>query len=120
MVIPGLGDALILMVIFGGVSGTIGAAGWARAERIRAQRSTEKHAGTPNDSRVDNNPVLDELQALKQQIAEMHNTSHQFDISFDDALSRLEGRVNRLETKAVVSGTVTTEAGQTLRNGHMP
>ena len=47
---------------------------------------------------------------------QMQSTSHQFDISFDEALNRMDGRVGRLETKSAVgAATVPTEA--TLRNG---
>ena len=61
--------------------------------------------------------VLTELKALKQQMAEMHNTSHQFDISFDEALGRMEGRVGRLETKNAAGTSVVTDAPPILRNG---
>ncbi len=47
----------------------------------------------------------------------MHSTSHQFDISFDEALSRVEGRVNRLETKSATALTQQAETPTTLRNG---
>jgi hypothetical protein len=57
------------------------------------------------------------LKAMQQKMAEMHSTSHQFDISFDEALNRLEGRVGRLETKSAVATSVATEAPTTLRNG---
>ena len=47
-----------------------------------------------------NEAILQEMQALRWQMQEMQNTCHQFDISFDAALSRLEERVNRVEIKA--------------------
>lgn len=53
--------------------------------------------------------VLAELKAMKQQMAEMHGTSHSFDLSFDEALNRLEGRVGRLETKSATRSAVTAE-----------
>lgn len=51
---------------------------------------------------------------MRQQMAEMHSTSHGFDISFDEALSRLEGRVGRLETSSAAG---TNDAPAVLRNG---
>lgn len=105
-------DAIfIILSVFGGVSGLIAACGWAKAERSRA----EPQAG--GQDAAQDSVVLAELKALKQQIAEMHSTSHQFDISFDEALSRMEGRVGRLETKSAASASVATETPNALRNG---
>lgn len=108
-------DAIfIILSSLGGVAAIIGASGWARAERIRAERvsNMEAASGTVQDS-----AVLAELKALKQQMAEMHSTSHQFDISFDEALSRMEGRVGRLETKNAAGTSAATDAPTVLRNG---
>ena len=107
-------DAIfIILSSLGGVAAIIGAAGWAKAENIRAERRgrAEPTADTAQDS-----AVLSELKAMKQQMAEMHSTSHQFDLSFDEALNRMEGRVSRLETKSAASATH-TPAEATLRNG---
>ena len=54
---------------------------------------------------------------MKQQIAEMHSTSHQFDLSFDEALNRLESRVGRLETKSATRGAATEDAVAVQTNG---
>ena len=108
-------DAIfIILSSLGGIAAVIGASGWAKAERIRAERMGQAQAApdTAQDS-----AVLAELKALKQQMAEMHSTSHQFDISFDEALSRMEGRVGRLETKSASGAAATTEAPPILRNG---
>ncbi len=108
-------DAIfIILSSLGGIAGIVAAAGWAKAEHIRAERMgrTESASDTAQDS-----AVLAELKALKQQIAEMHSTSHQFDISFDEALSRMESRVGRLETKTAVGTAVTSDTPPTLRNG---
>ena len=104
---------LILLTVFGGVSGIIAASGWAKAERIRAMGRGDQ----PSERPTGNNPVLAELKALKHQINEMQNTSHQFDISFDASLTRLEQRVNHLETKIVSPVSATTDAPNVLRNG---
>ena len=107
-------DAIfIILSSLGGVAGIIAASGWARAENIRAERmrQAESDSDTGQDS-----TVLVEMKAMRQQMEQMHSTSHQFDISFDEALNRMDGRVGRLETKSAVgAATVPTEA--TLRNG---
>ncbi len=108
----GIDAVFIILSAFGGVAGIIAAAGWTKAEQIRAGRLGGKASSEAQDS-----AVLAELKALKQQMAEMHSTSHQFDISFDETLNRLESRVNRLETKNAVAPTITTDAPATLRNG---
>jgi hypothetical protein len=110
----GIDAIFIILSSLGGIAAVIGAAGWAKAERIRAERlgRTEPSSITTPDS-----VVLSELKAMQQKMAEMHSTSHQFDISFDEALNRLEGRVGRLETKSAAAVSVTTEAPTTLRNG---
>ena len=101
----------ILLTVFGGVSGVIAVSGWARAERLRAVG----RAGHSSERSED--PVLAELKALKQQIGEMQNTSHQFDLSFDESLTRLEQRVNRLETKTATPVPAGAEAPNVLKNG---
>ncbi len=104
----------ITLSSLGGIAGIIAASGWARAVNVRAERMSQ--AASASDTAQDS-AVLAELRALKQQMAEMHSTSHQFDISFDEALNRMDGRVGRLETKSAVATSVTTDAPPTLRNG---
>ncbi len=43
--------------------------------------------------------------------------SHQFDLSFDEALNRLEGRVGRLETKSATRGAAAEDAPAVQQNG---
>jgi hypothetical protein len=107
-------DAIfIILSALGGVSAIIGAAGWAKAERIRAERQGR---AAPAQDAAQEGTVLAELKAMQQQMAEMHSTSHGFDLAFDEALNRLEGRVSRLETKAATPAPA-TDAGNVLRNG---
>ena len=109
-----VGSVFIILSSLGGIAGIIGAAGWARAERIRAEGKAGRKA-LPDETQ---DAVLTELKALKQQMAEMQSTGHQFDLSFDAALGRLEGRVDRLETKAAATATAApTDASHSLRNG---
>lgn len=46
-----------------------------------------------------NSVVVEEMQKLKQQMAELRDTTTRYDISFDAALQRIESRVGHLENK---------------------
>jgi hypothetical protein len=50
--------------------------------------------GSGGDSKV-----AEELRALKQQMAELRDTTTRYDISFDAALQRIESRVGHIESK---------------------
>ena len=80
---------------FGGVALIIWTSMQGKIARIKAEAQARQMTNAP----LPDDRVLAELKSLKQQIAEMQSTSHQFDISFDEALSRLEGRVGHLEAK---------------------
>ncbi len=108
-----INDVLQPLAVFGGIAMVI----WASAKAKLEHRKLDMLRGQPPVSLPQNDAVLSELKALQQQMAEMHSTSHQFDISFDEALGRLEGRVGRLETKSTVSTVQATDTPQTLRNG---
>ena len=88
----------------------------ATLSRLEERAQTEKASKSASDHVLDS-AVLTELKALKQQMAEMHSTSHQFDISFDEALNRMDGRVGRLETKSAATTSTAADAPATLRNG---
>ncbi|MBM3495213.1 MAG: hypothetical protein FJX72_12960 [Armatimonadetes bacterium] len=46
----------------------------------------------------------DEIAKLRSEMQDIRDTSTRFDLSFDNMLQRLEGRVERLEVQARVSG----------------
>ncbi len=108
----GIDAVFIILSVFSGVSLLVWTSVKAKVVRIKAERPDVQSAAVPQEG-----AVLAELKALKQQMAEMHSTSHQFDLSFDETLSRMEGRVGRLETKSAASASVATETPNTLRNG---
>lgn len=108
----GLAECLQALGFFGGISLIILAGNKAKIDKMRAEREIMQQSLAP---RAESSSA--ELQALKQQVSEMQNTSHQFDISFDEALSRMEGRVGRLETKSAAS-VANAPAEATLRNGN--
>lgn len=53
-----------------------------------------------NRSSEQDQALLNELQAVKQQIEQLRDTTTQYDMSFDTALQRLEARVSHLETRS--------------------
>jgi hypothetical protein len=110
------GDLIGMLGFFGGISLIILASSKAKVERIKAERQMWQQPPMPMPAPNDNS-VAAELRALRDQIAEMQSTGHQFDLSFDAALNRLEGRVDRLETKNAASVATHTDIPQSLRNG---
>ena len=120
----GIEAALIMLSMFGGISMVIRAGTRAKIERLRAEREmwqppvAQQSAALPAQN--SDGAVLAELRALKQQVAEMQSTGHQFDISFDAALERMQARVERLETKAAASSAPAAPAVDALRNGVNP
>ena len=107
-----LGAATVVLSLFGGISLVVWTSTKARIARMLAERQSLPMSAQPQDS-----AVLAELKAMKQQMAERHSTSHQFDLSFDEALNRLEGRVGRLETKSATRGASTEDAPAVQQNG---
>jgi len=83
---------------------------------MKAERQTWQQTNGGQSS-GQNGDVIAELRALKQQMAEMHSTSHQFDLSFDEALSRLEGRIGRVETKVASAPAMASQPEEVQRVG---
>src|SRR2546429_624290 len=54
---------------------------------------------------------IDEIRQLKDQGAELRDTTTRYDISFDAALQRLESRVARVEERAVEPETESLRIG---------
>ena len=112
----GLTAVVVTISSFGGTALIIWTSMKARIARIKAEAEARRITAAP----VSDSSVTAELKAFRQQIADMSSTGHQFDLSFDEALNRLEGRINRLETKAAAAPTVQpTDTDQTLRNGRL-
>lgn len=109
----GLDALLITLGSFGGVALIIWTSLQGKVARIKAEAEARRGTATP----MLDGSVTAELKALRQQIAEMQNTGHQFDISFDAALNRLESRVSRIETKSAATTGSASEELPTLRNG---
>jgi len=99
-----LGECLQALGFFGGISLIILAGNKAKLDKMRAEREIMQQSFAPRGE-----STSAELQALKQQVSEMQSTSHQFDISFDAALSRLEERIGRVETRVAAVPTMASQ-----------
>ncbi len=112
-----MNEAIQILCILGGTFGGTALIIWtsvqAKIARIKAEAEAHRGVAAP----LPDDALLAEMKAMRQQMAEMQSTSHQFDISFDEALSRMEGRVSRLETKSAAGTAATADAPATLRNG---
>ena len=111
-------DMLQPLAICGGIAMVI----WASAKAKMEHRKLDMRLGQPLEPRsaVPEDRVLTELKAMRQQMEQMQSTGHSFDLAFDEALNRLEGRISRLETKAAAAPTVQpTDTDRTLRNGRL-
>ena len=62
-------------------------------------------------------PVRAELNALREEVKQLRDTSMSYDISFDSALQRMEQRVSQIETQGRRQQTE-PEREQTLYNVH--
>jgi hypothetical protein len=67
-----------------------------------------------------NDSVRAEMEAMRQEIRSLRDTTMQYDLSFDTALQRLEQRVEGIERRSISSGE--TSSGEIsniagLRNG---
>ena len=109
----GLDAALAMLGMFGGVSLIIWTSVQAKIARIKAEAEAYRITATPRPT----DTVLAELKAMRQQMEQMQSTSHGFDLSFDEALGRMESRVARLETKSVANTAASADAPAPLRNG---
>ena len=93
-IVHALGELIECLGFFGGIGLIILASNKAKIDKMRAEREIMQQSFAPRSEL----PSAD-VQGLKEQISEMQSTSHQFDISFDAALSRLEERISRVETR---------------------
>jgi len=111
-IVHALGYLIECVGIFGGIGLVILAGNKAKIDKMRADREIMQQSLAPRGELSST-----DLQGLKGQISEMQNTSHQFDISFDAALSRLEERVSRMETKVAATPAAAPQTDEVQRVG---
>lgn len=126
-----ISDILQPLAVFGGIAVVIWTSAKARLEhrKLDMMGGRQQQTNQPAQATQEGNQfplvsggkrddaVLAELRGLKQQIGEMQNTSHQFDLAFDAALERMEQRVAHLETKSISVSAAPIDAPTILRNG---
>ena len=103
-------SGLDFLFIFAGISLLI----WVRSIVRIQQYNAQSGVYTSSRSSGQDNAVIEEIRALKEQVSAIQNTSHQFDIAFDEALTRIEHRVGRLEQQ--VNGRTSVEAETAVRS----
>ena len=82
---------------------------WTKHQRDMLQLRLQLQQGNGN--------VHTEIEALRQEIQALRETSMQYDLSFDSALQRMEQRVARVENTSSFSPTIRPEeAVLNLRN----
>ena len=82
---------------------------WAKHQREMLELRLQLQQGNGNSN--------SEIQALRQEIQALRETSMQYDLSFDAALQRMEQRVVRVEQNSSFSPTIKPEeAVLNLRN----
>ncbi len=109
-VLTGIGVVAIPLLIIGlGIAGTV-------IQRIETLGPKRPLRGLLFGSRSEP-AVLDELKALREQIAELRESTTRYDVSFDTALQRIEGRMSAVEQRvsAVEGEQIVDARGQVLR-----
>ena len=103
---------MILGVIFVGLVSIIGILAWhmQELEKIRARQGSE---GTVQDS----DELRAELNALKEQVLALRDTTTKFDLSFDSALDSMEERMKRVEERQLTQSYQTSDDAQKLTLG---
>jgi TolA-binding protein len=94
---PGVIALSIPIVAIGGGFLTAIVATLAKHQQKMAELRLRSRAGVPEELQA-------QIREIKQQMNEIRDTGTRFDMSFDAALTRLEERVDRLETRQVTMG----------------
>lgn len=83
---------------------------WTKHQREMLQLRLQMQQGNGNSNT--------EIEALRQEVQALRETSMQYDLSFDAALQRVEQRVARVEQGSSFNPTIKSEeAVLNLRNG---
>ena len=98
---------IAIVCTFGCVPLTVWLASKAKLDRLKIERDMQRNALGPRDG-----SVLEELRALRTEVATLRDTSTQFDLSLEHAVQRLEERVSRGEKAAPPKPHAVTEETQ--------
>lgn len=103
----------ILLVIFVGIISIIGVSSWHRQEmeKIKARKGLEGNTAQISEE------LRAELNALKEQVLALRDTTTKFDLSFDSALDGVEARLKRVEERQLTQNYQTTDDAQKLTLG---
>ena len=103
---------MILGVIFVGLVSIIGVLAWHKQEleKIKVRKGQEGTVQMSDEMRA-------ELNALKEQVLALRDTTTKFDLSFDSALDGVEARLKRVEERQLTQGYQTTDDVQALTSG---
>ncbi len=100
---------IALISSFGFVPLTVWVASKAKLDRLKIERDMQRNALGPQDG-----SALEELKALRTEVAALRDTSTQFDLSLEHAVQRLEDRVSRSEKAAPPKPQIVTEETQSV------
>lgn len=92
-----LSEMLECLGLFGGIGLIVLANSKAKIDRMKAERQIWQQPAAASDP-----ALLEEMKAMRRQMGEMQSTGHEFDLSFDAALNRLEERISWVETKTAM------------------
>ena len=81
----------------------------AEIERMKIEHGSAKVSGSKE--------IVQALQDLRREVAELRETTTRFDMSFDAAMTSLENRVERVEQNQYATRTTTIEEPLTMRRG---
>lgn len=103
---------MILGVIFIGIVAIIGVSAWHKQEleKIRMRKGNEGTVQLSDELRA-------ELNALKEQVLALRDTTTKFDLSFDAALDNMEERMKRVEERQLAQSYQTSDDTQKLTLG---
>ena len=81
---------IMIVFLFAGVVGIVALG----LEHVQKMEKIKRGPGGSGDSRV-----MEAVEELRREVAELRDTSTRYDVSFDSALQRLEGRIGGLERR---------------------
>jgi hypothetical protein len=109
---PPVAAVFMLLIVFVGIISIMGIATWHRQEmeKIKARKGNDGTVQLSDELRA-------ELNALKEQVLALRDTTTKFDLSFDSALDSMEARVKRVEERQLTQTYQASDDAQKLTLG---